>query len=616
MKRLIYINIFIFLAFAFEINAQDFNDLNSKSQLARSFELSGELEKAEKLYEQLYAAQPFNVGYLQSLNTIYVKLKEYDKSITLLQKRLASLPGDLNAYGMLGSTYYTMGNNEKAYETWDKAISIDPSSSVGYRVISNYIIECRDYEKAITVLSMGEKKLNDPMIFVYNLASLYAATMKFDKAAEEYVIMILNQPEQVSMIKARINAYLSGPGAVEKSIEAVKKAAEDKDSAPLYDLLTFLYQKADKYEDAFNSSIKTDQLGNKDGRSIYVFAQDAFNNKKFDTASKAYRYLIDNYPSLSFMPIVKISYARTLEESLNEKYSRSSWKPYNTPDTTGAYDFAKIISAYNDIANKYRGGDIFEETQYRIGVIYKNRFDAFAKAEKSFNSVIATSPRSMYADLSRKELAELQIDKGNLDSAGSYYNAILKNRKADPALKNEADFMMGRIYFWKGDFKTALDSLAKASDNLENDFANDAIEFSSLINGSKKDSANLAEFANADLLSRQEKFDKAAQKFKILSENQNLFLLKDVSKFRYAQMLIAENNLPVAIQVLTEIADSSGSGIYSDRALFLLGNTYQYGILDKDKAVGEYEKLLEKFPNSLYFDRARDLINLIKTNKS
>ncbi|MEJ2194707.1 MAG: hypothetical protein P8X73_07595 [Ignavibacteriaceae bacterium] len=45
--------------------------------------------------------------------------------------------------------------------------------------------------------------------------------------------------------------------------------------------------------------------------------------------------------------------------------------------------------------------------------------------------------------------------------------------------------------------------------------------------------------------------------------------------------------------------------IYADKALYLLGKIYQYGISDDTKAIESYEKLLAKFPASIYLDEAR-----------
>ncbi|MCH9028234.1 MAG: hypothetical protein IH819_01185, partial [Bacteroidetes bacterium] len=54
----------------------------------------------------------------------------------------------------------------------------------------------------------------------------------------------------------------------------------------------------------------------------------------------------------------------------------------------------------------------------------------------------------------------------------------------------------------------------------------------------------------------------------------------------------------------------------NDKALYLLGDNYQYGIGDNTKAVEMYEKLLIEFPISIYIDDARFEIIKLKDKLS
>ncbi|MHB8929689.1 MAG: tetratricopeptide repeat protein [Melioribacteraceae bacterium] len=45
----------------------------------------------------------------------------------------------------------------------------------------------------------------------------------------------------------------------------------------------------------------------------------------------------------------------------------------------------------------------------------------------------------------------------------------------------------------------------------------------------------------------------------------------------------------------------------------MLAQCYQYGTKDLQKAAQVYQKLLETFPNSLYFDRAREALQSLST---
>ena len=168
------------------VYGQNNNQMMMKLSLAQSYERSGDLVNAAKIYEELYQLEPKNNLYFESLNRAFIALKNYAASIDLIETEIKLRPKDINLYGLLGSTYYLQGNEEKAYEVWDKPFTFLEPSSVLYRVIANYAIERRAFKKAIDVYNKGKEIAEDKTIFSYDLALLYSITMQFEKAAEEY----------------------------------------------------------------------------------------------------------------------------------------------------------------------------------------------------------------------------------------------------------------------------------------------------------------------------------------------------------------------------------------------------------------------------------------------
>ena len=168
MKNFLFINIIILLL-TIDISAQNDVLTNNKISLAKEYEQTGEPEKAKQIYVEIIKEQPWNFEIFKSLNELFLKLKEYDSSIILIQDRRKKNPGDPNLYGILGSTYATMGQNDKAAEIWDKGIGTNKTSMVTYRVIADYAIQKRDFDKAIDILKKGSELVNDPIIFSYDL---------------------------------------------------------------------------------------------------------------------------------------------------------------------------------------------------------------------------------------------------------------------------------------------------------------------------------------------------------------------------------------------------------------------------------------------------------------
>ena len=605
----------IILFFSTSLNAQVIQNLDNRFQLAQSYEQAGKLGKAEAIYRELADAQPWNNIFFESLNKVLVSQKKYNQSIELLDNKIKQMPNDFNLYGLLGTTYFIMDQSDKAFESWERGIAINPVSFVGYRVIANYAIENRAFEKAIDILKRGKKYSEDPTMFSMDLANIYAANMKFKDAAIEFCNLIVQHPEQVQVAKARMNSYLKGPGAVEQSIEAVKDFIDSKSQIELYDLLTFVYQTAGNYKDAYENVIKTEEKFNGNGTQIFIFAQEAYRNRQYEWASNSYDYIVKQYSNSPFFSTAKIGYARTLEASLDQKFlqQNESWKPYTKPVPLYTDEYKKIINAYYEFVKGFPDNAINIEALFRIAEIYRNRIFDYQKADSIYSRVSLISPMTNYYVESNISRGKIAIEKNDLQSAQKFFENATKSPRIEPNDLANTNFHLARIEFWKGNFTYSVTLLNEVSKNLSTDFANDALELAALINTTKKDSLNLLLYAHADLLAIQNKHKEARIEFKTLSDNPNLFIINDFAKNKFAEMLVAENDLPTAVKVLEEIIENQKNTIFIEKSIFLLAQCYQYGIKDFQKASLIYQKLLETFPNSLYFDRAREALQSLPT---
>ncbi len=585
--------------------------LNNKYRLAKTYEQNGELQKAKSIYQELVVAQPFNVQYANSLNEIYMKLKEYENSIKFLNQRIAKNPRDIALYGMLGSTYYLMGNGNKADEIWSKGIKTNNNSLINYTIISNFAIENRAFEYAIKYLQEGKEKSDNPTQFSYQLAQIYSVTMDFGNATDEYCQVLLKQPKQLDFVKRRIQTYLSAPGAIEQSINAVKKHSGNK---TIQELLAFLYMQNNQYEDAFNIIVNLDTKQKRQGVLIYNFANDAFYNHKYKASQKAFEFIIKNYPKSSLFTNSQIGYARTLEAELDNRIvDLQNWKPIKAIDTTGAYKYNPVLETYKKILQKIRSTEGVNEILFRIGLIKLNRFDDLDEAANNFTEILKNSTLSKFYGSANLKLADISIRKGNLEDAKNYLINSFSSVKTTKEIKSEAKYKLALIQFWNSQFDRSLKTITELTKDLSNNNANDAIELSIVINMGKRDSLSLVKFADADLLTWQKKFAEAAEIFSKLSEKENFFILNNISQFKYAEILIAQNNYPVAIEILKQLSEKEKLNIFTDKSLFLLAQVYEYGIVDKKSALEVYKNILEHYPNSLYLEKARERIKRLQT---
>jgi tetratricopeptide (TPR) repeat protein len=212
---------------AFAAFAQQTPFDQNQLMLAQSYEQRGDINKAVEIIESLNKKDPSNLVYFNKLNALYLQLKLYDESVALINSRIKLTPQDINLYGTLGATYYTAGNRNKAYEVWDNTAEKFKDNQMTFRILSNFAIEKRDFEKAIEFLNRGKKFSNDPYLFLYDLGELYNITMRYREAAEEYCALIKSNPSQYPQIENKILSYSNKPNALDETIEVVSKYKSD-----------------------------------------------------------------------------------------------------------------------------------------------------------------------------------------------------------------------------------------------------------------------------------------------------------------------------------------------------------------------------------------------------
>ena len=592
-------------------------DANNRFMLGTSFEQSGEYEKAKQIFEELYNGNPANYQYFDALNRVYLQLKDYDNSIRIIEERIKTSENDINLYGMLGKTFYIKGDENKAFNTWDQALQKVPANQNSYRVIANYAIELRTFDKAIEYLNKGKSVSDVPRLFSYDLASIYSLTMRFKDAAREYCEIISSNPKQYQLVESRILSYIKKPDALSQTIEVVKEF-EGSDKVVIDYLLARLYMEDDKFDKAFDLYLKIDDKQNKQGSNLYSFANFAYSEKQFDLAAKTYNELIKRHPNSPFVSSAKLGYAKTLEESLNKKTSGSanSWKPFFKIKQVDNDKVEKVINAYSELINLYPRSEVACEALLRIGRILLYKQDDISSAGKYFDRIIREYPASKFISDTYLELANINILKNDFYGAENNLLKVIDNKGSGVDKINLARYNLAKVDFYKGDFPSAKRLLGEILSNLKDNIANDAIELSLLLNTTLNDSSNLVLYAKGELLVTQGDYKEASNIFSQIASSKRSFMLSNRASLKEAESELALDNYEKSISILQAISEQNTQNLYADKALYLLGNIYQYGMKDDTKALEMYESLLAKFPNSLYLDVAREEIIKIRNKVS
>jgi tetratricopeptide (TPR) repeat protein len=608
--------IFIFLCSSLFLYSQD--DFNNRFMLANSFEQAGEFEKAKNILEELYTRQPASYQVFEALNRVYIQLKNYEDSERIITARLAGNPQDVNMYGLLGKTYHIRGEEKRAFETWDKALEAGGSNLSFYRVIANYAIERRAFSKAIEIFTRAKEKAPEPVIFSFDIAHLYALTMNYTKAAEEYLFVLRNAPHEVNNVRSRINGFINKPESVKPTLRVFEEAKTPNNE--IKTILAWLYTEEKNFKAAYRLYTELDKSRGSNGTDIYNYGQMLYSIKEYEPASEVFADIINNNPSSPLVNAAKMGYAKSMEELLNRKMNdNGNWKRFRKSDPNLSAEADKLIKTYLDLSRirmDTGNNDFANEASYRAAKIYLRNDSKSDKARELFSNIADNYPVSSFAPPSALDLGLLSIRRGNLDEALQNLGRVASLPRATEEHKNKAKLIMAEIFFYKKDFDNSFKFISEITTNLRDNSANDAIELSLLLNTRMNDSLSLITFAEAEFYAEQEKFREARDRYAEIPSDKGGIMLGSLARLREAEAELALANKERSLELLEEISGEESRNIYADKALYLMGNIFEYGLNNPQRAMEIYEKLLARFPASMYLDEAREQIIRLRNKLS
>ena len=150
-------------------------NIAAKNNLANSYKSVGEINLAEKLYNDVLKDNP---NHIQALNN-YANLKETlgynEMSINFYNKALKINPAQTNILYSLATVYQNIGDFDKAQENFKKVILINPKHSLAHRQLSYMIKYSEDNKEHLKKMLY---LLNDPNLDNFHKANLSFAVGK------------------------------------------------------------------------------------------------------------------------------------------------------------------------------------------------------------------------------------------------------------------------------------------------------------------------------------------------------------------------------------------------------------------------------------------------------
>jgi tetratricopeptide (TPR) repeat protein len=413
-------------------------------------------------------------------------------------------------------------------------------------------------------------------------------------------------------IEGKMMAYYGKPDALKSFIAGFENA--DNPTNQMQVLLAKLYLENKDYERAYKLYQALDKAQGKEGTELLNFGLQLMQAGQSGLAVDVFEYILARYPKTTTANIVKLNLGKSLEADADKKaeIKKEQWKPLTVKGNAEFSEYDRAINAYKELIRTYPHAEPSVEGIFRIGKI--NSDAGFTDSAKlCFKAVIKNYSVSKFAQLSSFELSDIYIRENKLDSAKALLERILTLPYSSQQDKNNARYQLAAISFYTGDFEQARTHYDLILQQPDDDFTNDALELSTLLNTTMNDSALVAKFAEILLKIAQGEFQGLDAQLATVCSAKNQFYVKSLAEEKRIELRIALNDYGEAIALINSVVKEK-SNIFEDRLYYCLARIYQFGLKDSVQAGRTYERFLEAYPNSLFSEKVRDAIKEMQKN--
>jgi tetratricopeptide (TPR) repeat protein len=601
-------------------------------QLAIEYYQQGEYEKAKAIFKPIFDKKPETYIYsYYYLTLIYLEdYKELEKVIKAQQKAFPTL----QRYAIdLGYMYERQGDMNKAIKEYEAVIKNLPAQETAYRELHYAFTGKLKRDYAVDVLLKGRKTLQNPKLFSKELISIYSSLKNTDKIIEEAINLAKDGDEkqlqeaqtylQNLLIEDEEQAnYLFLKTVLQKEIQ------KNPNNLEFVYLLFWAYQLNKDFADALLIAKSLDKRMKEDGTKIMEVANNATQNRDYETAKEALEFIIAKGESSTF-------YTTAQFKLLDVKYLQlTSVSPVKILEAKQLeQEFKKLITEYG----MHSGTSEWIRKYAHLLAFYVNKSD---EAIEILNTAIANADirNPQQKALYKIDLADILLYSGNVWDATLLYSQVDHDLPNDTIGQN-AKFKNAKLSFYIGEFawaKSQLDVLRAATSKL---IANDAMHFSLLISDNEDEDEDddeeeeaetdepeffglfgndleknigLRYFAKADFLLFQNNDEKAFKYLDSIALVAPGSKLADIVLLTKAKIFTRQKKYLEAASLYQKVCDSYSEGLYGDDALFYLGELYEYYLKDVPRAMECYQKLLKEHQGSLFVVDARKRFRMLR----
>ena len=596
-------------------------------QNALLMERKGDIERARTLYEDMLRENPGNRQAYQRLKEILKRTGELDSAAQLVEVWIDLNPNDLQAYIELGEIVFLKKDKISAAKIWhDFEMTYGTNKSI-YRMLVHAFSRLGLTEEMERLVKRGRSKLGQKDMLALDLANYYYSRQTYDRALDEYLIYIIEHPQQEKLVTDRVLLMSDDP---ENHLLIEKKLISSLENNHLIinKLLAGYYFKTSRYNEALNTHRSMGLDKNSDFNRWLLLAANLRKESQYDLSIKAYQELLDLELEIPAKIIGEalLGLGKTYEDQLLPNIPNNLLVGFYPDNLFFENEFLKISSRsreslektfelYKRVLQELPASSFSPKAHFRLGEIQFKITRDFDGARASYLSALASRPDNNLRENILLRIGDTFIAEGNLTAARNHFKVQHRNNNnsISPFTMKEIQltFLTGTI----DTAKTVLDSVIVNS--LPNDkYFNDLMELQDIIAqhytfGSKTDKEALLQYSIAERFLQQYKLVEAAEMLAFIRENYpDVSILPTVMLRECLLRLLLED-----VSISLNIAQLLEKTIFAPQGITIQGEINEQFFGDIDNAMKFYNNLLESYPMSMLAEPVRMRMRQLKTTE-
>jgi len=569
------------------------------SKLADQYYLEGEYQKAGDLYLKLHetAKKNNNFIYFNKYIECLLALREYDQAEKDIQAQMKAQPDDFSMLVTLGNVQERIGNYDAAQASYRQAIEKLPARLDAITRLGNAFLGQAKYDEAIETYEKGEKLLESPGIFSYQLADLYKRNGDIPKMIEQYLYNLQSYPDRLESIQNVLQRSLTDEDYPELLSQLYVFIQDYPETDYFPEMLAWTFMQQKDYSKAMRQAKALDKRMAENGLRVYRLATIAANDKDYSTAIDGFDYILANQtPGSPYYLEASRSRLATRRKQITDTYNY-------TVEQLRVLE-AEYVACI-DANGIHAGTALIVSELAMLEALYINDLP---KAIDYLEQIVNLPGINNYVQANAKlDLGDYYLMSGEVWEATLLYSQVDKAFVED-LIGQDARFRNAKLSYYNGDFEwaqTQFDILKTSTSKL---IANDALDLSIFIMdnlGLDSNTHAMAEFAKAELLIFQNKLDESIEKLTILGNIYSEHGLKDDILYLKAMLYEKKRDYVMADSLYQEIVTTFPEEIRADNALYHQAQLYEHQLNDPEKAKLTYEKLFMEYTDSTFAIDAR-----------